>query len=185
VAKLLKIYEGIQEIINIILSAMIIFMLLTLTYQVISRYVSPRPASWPTDTATYTLVALGFLGMGYLLRKGEHVSVDIVVNYLKPKVRMIIAIITNIIGLVTCAIITYAATVVAIDQHARNVLITGSAFYFPKYILIVFIAVGFLFTTIDYIRLLIKHIAAFAKKDYTLVLQYSELQEQNGEQEAQ
>jgi TRAP-type C4-dicarboxylate transport system permease small subunit len=185
VAKLIKIYEGIQEIINWILSALMIFMLLTLTYQVISRYVSPNPASWPTDTSTYTLVAMGFLGMGYLLRKNEHVAVDLVVNYMKPKSRMIIAIVTNIIGTITCAIITYASTVVAIDQHGRNVLITGSAFYFPKYILLVFVAVGFFFTTIDFIRLVVKHIAAFIKKDYTLVLQYNELQELKEGQEAQ
>ncbi|MDR1571082.1 MAG: TRAP transporter small permease [Clostridiales Family XIII bacterium] len=149
------------------LSYLMLLMLVIITYQVLSRYFSARPSSWPTDISTYCLVAIGFLAMGHLVRTDGHVAVDLVVSHFPTKVRAFLEAILSALATATCAAIVVVSAYVTIDQYSRNVLLTASDFYFPKFILLAFIAAGFTVTTIEFVAKTIGHAISIARGDYS------------------
>jgi TRAP-type C4-dicarboxylate transport system permease small subunit len=164
-----KIKDGYNMFLNgldRILSYLVLVMLVIITYQVISRYFFARPSSWPTDISTYCLVAIGFLAIGHLVRSDGHVAVDLVVSHFPAKVRVYLDAVLSALACATCAVIMVVSAYVTIDQYNRNVLLTASGFYFPKFILLAFIAVGFTITTIEFIIKTVGHVREIVKGDF-------------------
>ena len=64
--------------------------MLVVVYEVAMRYAFNAPTVWAQETSTLTYAFLFTLGGCYVLRHHGHVSLDIVVGRLSPKVRAII-----------------------------------------------------------------------------------------------
>lgn len=61
-------------------------MMLLVVSDVFMRYVMRRPLMVADEISAYLLVALSFLGFAYTWRQKGHVRVEVVVNYLPPRV---------------------------------------------------------------------------------------------------
>ena len=60
-------------------------MMMLVVVDVFMRYVMHRPLMIADEFSAYMLVALSFLGFAYTWRQGGHVRVEVVVNYLPPR----------------------------------------------------------------------------------------------------
>ena len=60
-------------------------MMMLVVVDVFMRYVMQRPLMVADEFSAYMLVALSFLGFAYTWRQGGHVRVEVVVNYLPPR----------------------------------------------------------------------------------------------------
>ena len=74
--------------------------LATISYSVIRRYVFGAPVAWTDELVAYLLVASVMLAAGDALLGGEHISVDILTDRLRPGGKRIAA----LIGLFTVAV---------------------------------------------------------------------------------
>ena len=74
--------------------------LATISYSVIRRYVFGAPVAWTDELVGYLLVASVMLAAGDALFGGEHISVDILTERLRPSGKRIAA----LIGLFTVAV---------------------------------------------------------------------------------
>lgn len=70
------------------LVALAVFMVLTVTWQVVSRYALKAPSSLTEEIARFQLIWLGLLGAVYTFRNRMHVGIDILVSPLKGKKRL-------------------------------------------------------------------------------------------------
>ena len=70
------------------LVALAIFMVLTVTWQVFSRYALRAPSSLTEEIARFQLIWLGLLGAVYTFRNRMHVGIDILVSPLTGKKRL-------------------------------------------------------------------------------------------------
>ena len=70
------------------LVALAIFMVLTVTWQVFSRYALRAPSSLTEEIARFQLIWLGLLGAVYTFRNRMHVGIDLFVAPLKGKARL-------------------------------------------------------------------------------------------------
>jgi len=61
-------------------------MMMLVVVDVFMRYVMQQPLMIADEFSAYMLVALSFLGFAYTWRQGGHVRVEVVVNYLPPRV---------------------------------------------------------------------------------------------------
>ena len=61
-------------------------MMMLVVVDVFMRYVMHRPLMVADEFSAYMLVALSFLGFAYTWREGGHVRVEVVVNYLPPRI---------------------------------------------------------------------------------------------------
>ncbi|MFC1995048.1 TRAP transporter small permease subunit [Chloroflexota bacterium] len=71
-----------------------------ITINSILRYFFSIPLMFADEYSLYLFAALVYMGLGYTLRTGKHVSADVIVSRLKPRVRSRLAIITSTIGLI-------------------------------------------------------------------------------------
>lgn len=69
-------------------------LMLSVSYEVVARYVFKSPTLWGFDTDQFLLIIIVSLGGGWTLLHRGHVNVDIIYGQFKPRVRAIIDVLT-------------------------------------------------------------------------------------------
>ncbi len=87
----------------------ILVMGLILTYEVFVRYVFSAPTIWVQETSIYLYMWTMLAAGSYTLQKRKHVHVDLLVERLPARPRMVLEAATNAVGTVFCAIISVQA----------------------------------------------------------------------------
>ena len=128
------------------------FLLLGICYATFSRFVFSRPLAFLMEYATYTLIYIAFLAGPWLLQQRRHVQVDIVLNGLRPRVRVIVTAVTNVLGAIVCAVICYYGAMVTTSSIQRNIRLMDSMAT-PQWILVIVIPIGMFFTSVQFLRL--------------------------------
>ncbi|KAA3653308.1 MAG: TRAP transporter small permease [Proteobacteria bacterium] len=72
-------------------------------YSVVMRYIFNVPQTWVDDLVGFLLVAIVLLGAGDVMRRGEHIGVDLLTSRLGPRGQRIAAIWSLLAVLVTAA----------------------------------------------------------------------------------
>lgn len=107
----------VDVILRWLLVALAVFMVLTVTWQVVSRYVFRAPSSLTEEIARYQLIWLGLLGAVYTFRNRMHVGIDIFIGNWKGRKRIA----AEVISLVSCLVF---ACVILIWGGMRLVALT-------------------------------------------------------------
>jgi TRAP-type C4-dicarboxylate transport system permease small subunit len=69
---------------------MVVFTLVLTGYSVFQRYVLGRPLTWTDELSGFLVVAIVMLGAAETLRRGEHISVDLLSSRLTGRRRMLV-----------------------------------------------------------------------------------------------
>lgn len=83
---------------------------LAVTWGVIARYVSPRPATWSGEVASLGFAWVVFLGAAAGARRGLHVGVDSVTSRLPAGAQRVVAV---LVGLILALALAYMALLAA------------------------------------------------------------------------
>lgn len=105
-----KIYNGLDWMIKLggyIAGILVLAMTFMIFYEVIARSFFGSPTTWATELSIYALIGSGFLGSAYAVRKHSHITVDLLVANMSEKGRVILAYVTNVLGLLFSVIFTY------------------------------------------------------------------------------
>ena len=70
----------VDKTLSIFLMILMGAMVLTVTWQVITRFILPNPSSFTEELAQFQLVWIGVLGASYALRKKAHLGIDIIMH---------------------------------------------------------------------------------------------------------
>lgn len=89
------------------------------TWGVISRYFF-IPSYWVEPYSIYLFVASSFLGASYAMKKGEHVSVDILTSAFPPTVRKVVDLFTSIIALIFFIYLTWRSMLMVSHSYQNG-----------------------------------------------------------------
>lgn len=89
-----------DKVILILCGVAIISLVITVTWQVFSRYVLNDPSSFTDELARYTMIWFGLLGASYLFGKNGHLAITLFVGSVGPKYQKYCHLLIN---LVSCA----------------------------------------------------------------------------------
>jgi len=148
---LMAIFDVIVDSLAIFAGALLVLVMLSVTMDVILRYFFSRPQSWVGELSEYALLYITFAGTAWVLKRDQHVKIDILIAALSPKKRKIFNLPVCIIGIFVCAILTYYGVKVTWDHFARGVC-NVSLMEFPKGPLLAVIPVGMFLLLIQFIR---------------------------------
>lgn len=81
-------------------AGVVLLMMSVVGYGVVNRYILGSPVTWTDELSGYLVVALVMLGAAETLRRGEHISVDLLTAHLPPKRRRIADLWGNLMVLV-------------------------------------------------------------------------------------
>ena len=147
-----SIFDRIISILAFMAAIIIIFTTLIVGTDTILRYFLHQPLVWVFETTEYLLLYMTFLGAAWVLKKDGHVRVDILLNQLNQKTRIIFGIITSIIGIVICGVLALYGAQVTWDYFVRNVEATKSLLDFPYAPVLAIIPVGSFLLLLQFVR---------------------------------
>jgi len=123
-------------------SSFVLIMVLLISYDVIARYIFNAPTIWADEISGYLLVGIVFLGLGYGLETGAHISVDLIIDMLSPKKHHSVHLATDILTLLIVIMFTWESFVVVLRSYNEG-KIALSLLLTPLYLPQLLIPIGF------------------------------------------
>lgn len=115
--------------------------------EVALRYFFNAPTTWSQDVIGIATLVVIFLGLPYVTMKRSHITIDFLVESLKPQVSIFLGTVARII---TVFVLLYSAYIVggeAMKQFSRGTM-TASSLPIPKWPLLAFMVVGLISSAI-------------------------------------
>ena len=90
---------------SVVSAAMVLLTLAMTGFSVFRRYVLGRPLTWSDELSGFLVVAIVMLGAAEVLRRGEHVSVDVLTEKATGRKRLILDFWSNLTVAVVSAVL--------------------------------------------------------------------------------
>lgn len=99
-----KIFGNMINIAQVIAACFLIIMILDVSIQVVGR-VCHFSIPVTEEIATYSLIWMTYIASIAVTAKGEHLTVDVLLNHYSPKVKRLVRLIVDILILIFCALL--------------------------------------------------------------------------------
>lgn len=103
-----KIEKIVVKALYYICALLMFLMVVTVTAQVVSRYVFGNPFTWTEELGRYTFVWLSMLGMAVAIKHGSHIALDILVKKLGGLYKKALLALNHTIILAFAVLLTYS-----------------------------------------------------------------------------
>jgi C4-dicarboxylate transporter DctQ subunit len=153
------IFDRIIDFMAFLAGLLIVAAVLIVCVEICMRYFFRRPQVWTVEVCEYILFTLTFLGTAWLLKKGGHVNVDIVVEHLDKKSRRYLNLVSCGIGIFICGVITWFSMTAAWDCYTSGVVVTKTL-TIQKYYFLLLITLGYFFLLLEFARQFRNHLRA-------------------------
>jgi C4-dicarboxylate transporter DctQ subunit len=132
-----RIADRVEEgLIALLLAAMTV---LTFVLTVL-RYVFNSGLSWGLEATEYMFGWLLFIGIGYGVKVGSHIGVDVVVRRLSPRAQKTVGLLAVALALLYAGLMTYGGYVYVDKMHLLGV--EAEEVPVPRWMLLVIVPVG-------------------------------------------
>ena len=148
--------QGVLNSLEIIAEFLIMFMMVSTVFNVILRNFG-WGMLWSLEITEYSLVFIPFLGAAWLLQREGHISLDLLLERIAPRPRILLNIATSIVVAAVVLILTWYSAHATADSFQVGYLAPGML-RFPRYLLLLVIPVGSFLLFIQFIRRINKYI---------------------------
>ena len=143
----------------VLAATLLIAVMVLTTVKVVFRY-GFREGLLGVDQISGTmLLYVAFLGAAWVLRRDEHVTLDLVIGVLGPAARRRLLILTSSLGAAVCLLLALFGTLEVISSLDRGIRIPAEI-EMPRAINLVVIPLGCLCLGLEFIRRLVRAFAA-------------------------
>lgn len=143
---------------------MLVVAVLIVCWEIAMRYFFRQPLVWMVEVCEYILFSIAFLGAPWLLKKGGHVSVDVVTEHMGSKMQKVMRRIALVAGIIVSAIICWFSFVTALDCYKTGVLVTKTI-NVPKHYFLFLICLGYLGLLLEFARQFFHNLRGTEEKD--------------------
>lgn len=158
------IFDRIIDFMALLAGILLVVAVLIVCWEIGMRYFVHKPLVWMVEVCEYILFSIAFLGAPWLLKKGGHVSVDIVTEFMGSKNRMRMRLLSLSSGILISAVITWFSFITALENYRTGVLVTKTLSV-PKHYFFFLICLGYLCLLLEFTRQFFRHL--FGKDDKT------------------
>jgi len=88
-----------------VLASLMVAMVVSVVWQVLSRYLFVVPAAWTEELARFLLIWIGMLGAAFAYRNGSHLGLDLLPQKLHGKSRILLKRMTHLICFLFAALV--------------------------------------------------------------------------------
>ncbi len=139
-------------------AALLVAVMVITTVKVVFRY-GFREGLLGVDQISGTmLLYVAFLGAAWVLRRDEHVTLDLVIGALVPAVRRRLLILSSSLGAAVCLVLALFGTLEMISSLERGIRIPAEI-EMPRAINLAVIPLGCLFLGLEFLRKLFRALA--------------------------
>ena len=146
-----SIFDRITNLFAFLAGALIILAMISVVADVTKRSLTGSSIVGVMEITEYSLVWITFLGTTWLLRKEKHVVMDLVINRLNQKTQSMVNLITSILCIIVCFILTWYGIEVTWEYFQQGYVRTSPLM--PLYApLLVIIPIGSFLLIIQFLR---------------------------------
>lgn len=84
-----KAIRAIDTVFRAVLASLLAIMVLSVTWQIVSRYILGHPGSWTEELSRFLLIWVGLLGGSYAYHMKMHLGLDLLAARLPPRARLV------------------------------------------------------------------------------------------------
>lgn len=145
------IFDRTLNIFAILTGIIIIFILIAVCTDTTLRFLLNSPITGVTEVTENSLLFVAFLSTAWVLKRGGHVNVDILLSRVNPRTRILFGIISSLIGVCASIVLVWFGTQVS-WQHIHENIRTSTIMELPKGPILTIIPIGSFFLLIQFIR---------------------------------
>jgi C4-dicarboxylate transporter DctQ subunit len=119
--KLKNLFDAILDILVWISACILAMVIISVALEVFLRYAFNRPQAWVLEFSEYALLFITFLSAAYILKVERNITIDIVISFLTPRTRLILASVHYLIVSVVSFILCYFGSKVTLDLYERGI----------------------------------------------------------------
>lgn len=93
----MKIKKQVDLVLEIVVSSLMVILVLTVLWQVISRFIVGHPSPYTDELAGFLLIWVGLLGAAYATGQKQHLAINLLQPKLSPKNQIRLQVIINIL----------------------------------------------------------------------------------------
>lgn len=155
-------FDGIIDFMAFLAGILLVAAVFIVSFEIFMRYFLQKPQVWTVEVCEYILFSMAFLGAPWLLKKGGHVSIDIVVATLGTKSQCYLGMFSKAAGVIISAIICFFSLATAWDGYLTGVVVTKTL-TIPKHYFLLLISLGYFFLMIEFSRQFLRHFRELKK----------------------
>ena len=143
---------------------LVVTVTLSVLYEIVARYVFNSPTIWAVDLTEYSLVYITFLGTPWVLRDHAHTRVELVVERLRPRVRLILGIVVSLVAATGAVVMAWEGALETWESYlgGHAELKAWRVYRWP---LILPICVGSTMLVIEFLRQAWHHVGVLRRGD--------------------
>ena len=111
------VFDRILDMTAVLAGALLVFLILSVCWEVVLRYFFNKPTSWVVEISGYIVLWVPFLVSAWVLRRGSHIRMDLLIGGLGPRGQAIMNTITFSIAALICFILTWYGVKVVLDLY--------------------------------------------------------------------
>lgn len=143
-------YGRLLDALALVAALTLLAMVVLTTADIVLRNVAGRGFAWANEVTEYALYVITLLTAPWLLRRGQHVRLDLVLMMLPPRVAWLVEIAADVVGLaVSLVLVRYG--LVMTTESARLGSLTIKALVFPEWWLLAPMPVLFLLVAVEFV----------------------------------
>jgi TRAP-type C4-dicarboxylate transport system permease small subunit len=150
-----RVLDGLLDGSAVLSGMLLLFILTSISYGILSRALGMYSPVWIVQFNEYALLWMTFTGAAWVLKRGKHVSVDVILGRLRPKGRWLMSVTHNLLGSMVCGVLLYFTMRMTVSTFIRGV-VDVKAVDVPKSLILTAIPLGFLMLTLQFLRSLIE-----------------------------
>jgi TRAP-type C4-dicarboxylate transport system permease small subunit len=148
--KLSTAFGCLLEALAVIAALTLLAMVLIVTADIVLRNVARSGLLWANEVSEYALYGMTLLTAPWLLRRGQHIRLDLVLVMLPARVAWMIEALADVVGFVVCLALVRYGTVMAFDSF-RIGAITIKNLIFPEWWLLAPLPLCFALVAIEFV----------------------------------
>jgi len=134
-----------------VLAALILLaMVAVVSADILLRNVARTSFTWANEVSEYALYLITLLVAPWLLRRGQHVRLDLVLVLVPPRIAWAMELVADAIGFLVCLVLLRCGVAVTLDSW-RTGSITIKNLVFPEWWLLAPLPVIFLLLAIEFV----------------------------------
>jgi TRAP-type C4-dicarboxylate transport system permease small subunit len=149
--KIIRVFDSILDAGAALSGALLVAVMLLTSVKVFFRY-GLREGLMGVDQISGTLLLyIAFLGAAWVLRREEHVTIDLLVTRLAPRNRRWLTCANSVLGALICLVVAFYGTVEAVTSWQRGILIPAEI-EIPRVINLGVIPLGAFLLSLQFLR---------------------------------
>ena len=135
-------FAVVAKTLQVIGQIVLFFMMATICYDALMRYIFAAPTSWSLEINTFLIIYLAVMTAADVKRTNEHIQISFFSDMLGASAQRAVTVFIGIVGIVFCVILTYRGGIMTAQawQYGERV---SSSFGTPMVLPYAMIPIGF------------------------------------------